>query len=132
MNGYLDFIFSGIRRETDSDLFPNVSDADLDPAPLPTGYNLCGNGNLDAGEECDCGLVCDELQAKCCNAATCTLTSNSTCSTGRCCDGTTCKVRQSAFARFVEGSTLAESTGRGGVGAEGVAEAEGITRSLVK
>ncbi|XP_058455349.1 disintegrin and metalloproteinase domain-containing protein 12-like [Malaya genurostris] len=55
--------------------------------------STCGNGLLEPGEECDCGLphVCD---TKCCDALTCRLTVNSTCATGECCDLERCQLRQ--------------------------------------
>ncbi|XP_062558131.1 disintegrin and metalloproteinase domain-containing protein 9-like [Armigeres subalbatus] len=51
--------------------------------------STCGNGLLEAGEECDCGLphVCD---TKCCDAMTCRLTVNATCASGECCDLESC------------------------------------------
>ncbi|XP_055524444.1 zinc metalloproteinase-disintegrin-like BmMP [Wyeomyia smithii] len=53
--------------------------------------STCGNGLLEPGEECDCGLphVCD---TKCCDAMTCRLTINSTCATGECCDLDNCQL----------------------------------------
>ena len=46
---------------------------------------VCGNGFLEPGEQCDCGLpeFCDN---RCCDPTTCMLTPNSTCATGQCCD----------------------------------------------
>ncbi|CAH0554467.1 unnamed protein product [Brassicogethes aeneus] len=51
---------------------------------------VCGNGFVEHGEQCDCGLPqnCDNT---CCNATTCMLHSNASCATGECCDLTTCK-----------------------------------------
>lgn len=51
---------------------------------------VCGNGFVEQGEECDCGLKnhCDN---PCCNPETCTLYANATCGTGECCDFKTCK-----------------------------------------
>ncbi|CAH1286643.1 unnamed protein product [Diabrotica balteata] len=50
---------------------------------------VCGNGFVEPGEQCDCGLEehCDNY---CCNATTCMLHSNASCATGECCDLTTC------------------------------------------
>ncbi|CAH1104939.1 unnamed protein product [Psylliodes chrysocephalus] len=50
---------------------------------------VCGNGFVESGEQCDCGLAehCDNY---CCNATTCMLHSNASCATGECCDLTTC------------------------------------------
>lgn len=46
---------------------------------------VCGNGFVEEGEQCDCGLPehCDNT---CCNATTCTLYANASCATGNCCD----------------------------------------------
>lgn len=46
---------------------------------------VCGNGFVEPGEQCDCGLpqICDNT---CCNATTCMLYNNATCATGECCD----------------------------------------------
>lgn len=46
---------------------------------------VCGNGFVEPGEQCDCGLpqICDNT---CCNATTCMLYSNASCATGECCD----------------------------------------------
>ncbi|KAJ8960047.1 hypothetical protein NQ318_009484 [Aromia moschata] len=50
---------------------------------------VCGNGFVEPGEQCDCGLPehCDNT---CCNATTCMLYSNASCATGECCDLKTC------------------------------------------
>ncbi|KHN71231.1 Disintegrin and metalloproteinase domain-containing protein 12 [Toxocara canis] len=57
------------------------------------GGARCGNGLLEAGEECDCGLpsVCTN---KCCNAATCKLVEGAQCASGECCHLDTCQVKQ--------------------------------------
>ena len=51
---------------------------------------ICGNGFVEFGEQCDCGLKdnCDNL---CCNSTTCMLYANASCATGECCDLNTCK-----------------------------------------
>ncbi|KAG8230722.1 hypothetical protein J437_LFUL010823, partial [Ladona fulva] len=51
---------------------------------------VCGNGFVEAGEQCDCGLPqhCDN---PCCVAETCMLVPNTSCATGQCCDLKTCK-----------------------------------------
>lgn len=50
---------------------------------------VCGNGFVEEGEQCDCGLPenCDNT---CCNATTCTLYANASCATGSCCDLNVC------------------------------------------
>ncbi|XP_037026148.1 disintegrin and metalloproteinase domain-containing protein 12 isoform X2 [Bradysia coprophila] len=52
----------------------------------------CGNGFVEPGEQCDCGLP-DFCQNSCCNPNTCMLHSNASCATGECCDLTTCHPR---------------------------------------
>ncbi|XP_051925476.1 disintegrin and metalloproteinase domain-containing protein 9 [Hippocampus zosterae] len=54
------------------------------------GAAECGNGLLEEGEECDCGTP-EECQNKCCDAATCKLTSGSACAHGSCCSD--CQLR---------------------------------------
>ncbi|KAJ6640238.1 Disintegrin and metalloproteinase domain-containing protein 12 [Pseudolycoriella hygida] len=54
----------------------------------------CGNGFVEPGEECDCGLR-EHCQNPCCDADTCTLRSNASCATGECCDLSTCQLRSS-------------------------------------
>ncbi|CAB0003854.1 unnamed protein product [Nesidiocoris tenuis] len=50
---------------------------------------VCGNGFVEPGEQCDCGLK-DRCNNPCCNASTCMLHSNASCATGECCDLSTC------------------------------------------
>lgn len=56
----------------------------------------CGNGFVEAGEECDCGLpnVCKN---NCCDPFTCKLYANATCATGKCCNLDTCHVHEAGF-----------------------------------
>ena len=51
---------------------------------------VCGNGFVEPGEACDCGLE-DHCDNPCCDPNTCKLYSNATCATGDCCDFTTCR-----------------------------------------
>ncbi|XP_030753869.1 disintegrin and metalloproteinase domain-containing protein 12 [Sitophilus oryzae] len=51
---------------------------------------VCGNGFVEQGEQCDCGLP-EHCDNPCCNASTCMLYNNASCATGECCDLTTCK-----------------------------------------
>ncbi|KAG5679982.1 hypothetical protein PVAND_009517 [Polypedilum vanderplanki] len=51
---------------------------------------ICGNGFVEPGEQCDCGLPQHCKNNSCCNPYTCKLYSNATCATGSCCDLTTC------------------------------------------
>ncbi|ALC45519.1 Neu3, partial [Drosophila busckii] len=50
----------------------------------------CGNGFVEPGEQCDCGLPA-HCQNSCCNADTCMLHTNASCATGECCDLNTCR-----------------------------------------
>lgn len=50
----------------------------------------CGNGFVEPGEQCDCGLP-EHCENNCCNAQTCMLHSNASCATGECCDLDTCR-----------------------------------------
>nr|XP_056705755.1 disintegrin and metalloproteinase domain-containing protein 9-like [Euleptes europaea] len=52
---------------------------------------VCGNHIVDKDEECDCGTP-QECTSRCCDAATCKLTSGSECAEGSCCDDCKFKV----------------------------------------
>jgi hypothetical protein len=61
----------------------------------------CGNGFVEAGEQCDCGLK-QYCNNSCCNPETCMLYSNASCATGECCDLSTCKPRNAGqCGRFI-------------------------------
>nr|XP_034837294.1 disintegrin and metalloproteinase domain-containing protein 12-like isoform X1 [Maniola hyperantus] len=51
----------------------------------------CGNGFVEPGEQCDCGLRPDPACAACCEPRACVLRSNATCASGECCDPLTCR-----------------------------------------
>ncbi|XP_035723048.1 uncharacterized protein LOC118442022 [Vespa mandarinia] len=51
---------------------------------------ICGNGFVEPGEQCDCGLE-EKCDNPCCNATTCMLYNNASCATGECCDLKTCR-----------------------------------------
>lgn len=51
---------------------------------------ICGNGFVESGEQCDCGLP-QHCNNSCCNPNTCMLYGNASCATGSCCDLSTCK-----------------------------------------
>ncbi|XP_062703176.1 zinc metalloproteinase-disintegrin-like EoMP06 isoform X2 [Aedes albopictus] len=55
----------------------------------------CGNGFVDEGEECDCGLedVCDN---QCCDAKLCRFKEGAVCATGECCNLKTCQLKEAA------------------------------------
>lgn len=62
----------------------------------------CGNGFVEPGEQCDCGLaeICNN---PCCDPSTCMFTVNATCATGSCCDLSTCNLKQSGIFHEVAG-----------------------------
>ncbi|XP_074476040.1 disintegrin and metalloproteinase domain-containing protein 9 [Sebastes fasciatus] len=77
------------------------------------GVAECGNGHLDKGEQCDCGKP-EECNNRCCDAATCKLTSGSACSQGDCCgncqilvSGTPCResVNTCDLSEYCDGKT---------------------------
>ncbi|XP_043499071.1 uncharacterized protein LOC122522245 isoform X2 [Polistes fuscatus] len=51
---------------------------------------ICGNGFVEPGEQCDCGLE-EKCDNPCCDATTCMLYKNASCATGECCDLKTCR-----------------------------------------
>lgn len=55
----------------------------------------CGNGFVEEGEECDCGLeeVCDN---QCCDPKICRFKEGAVCATGECCDLETCQLKEAA------------------------------------
>ncbi|XP_059609961.1 disintegrin and metalloproteinase domain-containing protein 12 [Phlebotomus argentipes] len=52
----------------------------------------CGNGFVEKGEQCDCGLP-EYCENSCCDPLTCMLHANASCATGECCDLDTCRPR---------------------------------------
>lgn len=50
---------------------------------------VCGNGFVEAGEQCDCGPM-EECSNRCCNATTCQYSEGSQCAEGECCED--CKI----------------------------------------
>lgn len=56
------------------------------------GTSVCGNGFVEFGEQCDCGLE-ENCKNPCCDAASCTLVANAVCATGECCDLGTCRLK---------------------------------------
>ncbi|KAH9261798.1 hypothetical protein BASA81_000454 [Batrachochytrium salamandrivorans] len=71
---------------------PTTSAPTLQPTRKPTTVPVCGNGVVDAGEDCDCGDKCEE--DACCNAQTCQYAAQAACSAqDGCCDTSTCSVK---------------------------------------
>ena len=58
---------------------------------------VCGNGFVEPGEECDCGLK-EHCDNPCCDPGTCRLWPNATCGTGECCDFKTCRPQAAGVA----------------------------------
>ncbi|XP_070622660.1 disintegrin and metalloproteinase domain-containing protein 15 isoform X5 [Erythrolamprus reginae] len=54
------------------------------PEPARLVNSHCGNGLVESGEQCDCGLFL-ECTDPCCNAATCKLMPGAQCATGQSC-----------------------------------------------
>ncbi|XP_049278959.1 zinc metalloproteinase-disintegrin-like EoMP06 isoform X1 [Anopheles funestus] len=67
----------------------------LSNRPTHLAFESCGNGFVEAGEECDCGLE-EACENSCCDAKTCRLREGAQCATGECCDLETCKLREPA------------------------------------
>lgn len=59
-------------------------------------FSSCGNGIVEVGEQCDCGLP-ENCNNSCCDSNLCKLFSNATCGTGECCDLSTCRLRKSGY-----------------------------------
>ncbi|CAH0721235.1 unnamed protein product, partial [Brenthis ino] len=51
----------------------------------------CGNGFIEPGEQCDCGLNGSPACLACCHPKACVLRANATCAVGECCDPQTCR-----------------------------------------
>jgi Reprolysin (M12B) family zinc metalloprotease/Disintegrin len=65
-----------------------------DPITPATGAASCGNGVVEAGEQCDCGASNCGARDVCCNGASCQLMSGATCSaTQACCSPSLCAPR---------------------------------------
>ncbi|KAL7306094.1 hypothetical protein TKK_0001547 [Trichogramma kaykai] len=54
---------------------------------------ICGNGFVEPGEQCDCGLE-ENCDNPCCDPFTCMLHYNASCATGQCCDLKTCRPKK--------------------------------------
>uniref|UniRef100_A0A182YLM7 Uncharacterized protein n=1 Tax=Anopheles stephensi TaxID=30069 RepID=A0A182YLM7_ANOST len=63
--------------------------------PNYLAFESCGNGFVEPGEECDCGLE-EACENSCCDARTCRLREGAQCATGECCDLETCQLREPA------------------------------------
>ncbi|XP_061508855.1 zinc metalloproteinase-disintegrin-like EoMP06 [Anopheles gambiae] len=67
----------------------------LSNRPSQLAFESCGNGFVESGEECDCGLE-EACENRCCDARTCRLREGAQCATGECCDLETCQLREPA------------------------------------
>ncbi|XP_053673445.1 zinc metalloproteinase-disintegrin-like EoMP06 [Anopheles nili] len=63
--------------------------------PTRLAVPSCGNGFVEPGEQCDCGLE-QACENHCCDARTCQLREGAQCATGTCCDLATCHLREPA------------------------------------
>ncbi|VDM57361.1 unnamed protein product [Angiostrongylus costaricensis] len=64
------------------------------PPERTIGDAKCGNGIVEPGEECDCGLK--QCLHSCCDGKTCRLAKEAECADGDCCDLFTCKPKPRA------------------------------------
>lgn len=82
-------VWSSCSRQALQDAFDQGMDYCLRNKPDSLYNASCGNGFVEEGEECDCGMpqVCN---SKCCDARTCKLKPNAVCATGKCCNKETC------------------------------------------
>lgn len=60
------------------------------------GSATCGNGFIEVGEECDCGLA-SSCKHSCCDPKTCKLQANAKCGSRRCCNLLTCQPHAASF-----------------------------------
>lgn len=60
------------------------------PETVSTIPPNCGNGIVEPGEDCDCGIF-KYCENSCCDALSCKFKANSKCATGKCCDLTVCQ-----------------------------------------
>nr|WDU65915.1 putative metalloprotease Tcis_Metallo_1 [Tityus cisandinus] len=84
--------WSSCSREYIRTAFSKGMDYCLKNIPSTIVGPICGNGFLEEGEDCDCGLP-EFCNNPCCNATSCRLTPNANCATGSCCDIQTCQVK---------------------------------------
>ncbi|XP_028008281.2 disintegrin and metalloproteinase domain-containing protein 5-like isoform X2 [Eptesicus fuscus] len=49
------------------------------------GKPICGNGILEKGEQCDCGIAAECTHKKCCDSTICRLKGKTACGSGECC-----------------------------------------------
>ncbi|XP_044911467.1 disintegrin and metalloproteinase domain-containing protein 2 isoform X2 [Felis catus] len=83
-------IFSNCSMEDFATFISNPKSQCLQNQPhLDPSYKsvVCGNGQVEQGEQCDCGNAedCAANLNSCCDHTTCTLTVGSTCDIGECC-----------------------------------------------
>jgi hypothetical protein len=86
--------WSGCSKDFIEDFFKTGAMKCLDNKPLKVwGDPVCGNGFLEAGEECDCGAKdCTAVGDKCCNGNTCKLNAGAVCSQKQPCCSDTCQI----------------------------------------
>ena len=97
-------VWSSCSIDRMKEAFKNGFDVCLyDVKKPPKELSSCGNGILDDGEECDCGLE-KYCKNPCCNPQTCKKHDSAQCASGECCNLLTCQIKQA-------GATCRPSTG---------------------
>ncbi|XP_070109114.1 disintegrin and metalloproteinase domain-containing protein 5 isoform X3 [Equus caballus] len=64
----------------------------LPDTPVYKQRRVCGNGVLEAGEQCDCGTLENCTHKSCCDPRTCSLKKGKDCGSGECCTSD-CKIK---------------------------------------
>ncbi|XP_064088513.1 disintegrin and metalloproteinase domain-containing protein adm-2-like isoform X2 [Macrobrachium nipponense] len=73
---------STMRKTDDVDCLKNI--------PTDTYRSVCGNGIVESGEDCDCGIP-ELCRNPCCNPTTCRFAPRARCASGACCNTATCQ-----------------------------------------
>ncbi|XP_078522723.1 zinc metalloproteinase-disintegrin-like VLAIP-B isoform X1 [Lissotriton helveticus] len=90
-------LFSTCSHQNFQDFILNRMPECMRAIPLATDMvapAVCGNGFIEAGEQCDCGTP-QECQNPCCDATTCKLKPEAMCADGECCEN--CKIKSAGI-----------------------------------
>ncbi|XP_066953467.1 disintegrin and metalloproteinase domain-containing protein 19-like isoform X2 [Macrobrachium rosenbergii] len=71
-----------MRKTDDLDCLKNI--------PTESYRSVCGNGIVESGEDCDCGIP-ELCKNPCCNPSTCRFAPRARCASGACCNTATCQ-----------------------------------------